>query len=1415
MPENHKVFVALALILTTLVILSSLSGCLALQNSGGNGYLQRSQTVYPYPFYNSVWVPPHNQSISNNTFISNITLGSEPEGITYDSSNGNIYVANYGGYVSVLNGSSLDLVANISIGYGSGPEFSAFDIANGNLYVVDARNYIHIINGSTESIIGEIYLGNIGPSYAVNSIVYDAVDGYIYVSGYASSGASTAGYLSVINTVTNTIISNLSLGSSLNQMLIDPANGFLYISNGGNLSVIYGGSGSSYDYTNINLGSGVEITSLVYDSSNNYIYVTALANSYTSSGSGFISVINSQTDSIVGNITLGPGYSLRGLVFDSFNGYLYYDESVAGPDYTYSYNISVLNGETNTLVTNISIASNAYGLAFDSSNGYLFISAGTISVLQTSSDYSPNLYPITFTESGLPNTSTWSIELNNKSESSSIDTITYYESMGIYNYTIPSLAGYSPFPSTGLVTVSGLEVNENVVFTPITVRTFRASFMEFGLSPESQWSVTVNNTTVSSTSSLIYFNEPNGTFPYTIAAPWYFTQNSSGEIVVNGNLQSLQIEFYAGTSLSASGSSWADYQANQYHNGYSGWNGPLSPYQIWNSTVPSSWVGLTSNSGLLAFASGTHVDQMSEATGGIVQSMFQICNLYTESVFSVETSYISYGIGSDLWSGLSDYSYGCSPNTSVGDFNPSAPGYPYSAGQAVELSLGGHVRQSSPTFGSILLTVGCPSSYSYGTCTDNNYTFAGVYGGTVLEAYSYPDQYAWSASVRSLSNIPTIGGQLVVVGNLFDPWVNAFNAQNGQPAWNYTLPTNESLDVPASYANGVFYLSTNDGLIIAVSASGNTLWRTQLLDSPGYVSTPAIADGLIYVSYVSGLAALNATTGTVVWTNPNMGGTSTAPVVSANGVVYDGGPFGLWAINSLTGTSIWSFTAPGGSFYNSSIVLDGNGLFTEDSTGEVFAFEQNHRVVINEQGLPLGTEWNATLEGSTESSTRDQIVFNETDGSYPFNLSVSGYFGTPGRGTIVVAGASVTAEIQFVKTLYKITFNETGLSAGSNWTVKVAGSALYSNSQSISFSEPNGTYVWSTEVPGYISYPETGNITVNGLDVFQTISFHRTYIVNFTESGLPSGAKWSVTLNGTTNSSSSSAISFSERNGTYEFTIEAPSGYSTTNGGQIIVNGTSVSETIKFSPNTYSVTFTETGLPPGSIWSVTLNGTTESSANSSIDFSVQRNGSYAYGVFSSSNYSANVTTGTIVIDGAAVTQVVYFYEISDLTGTLTPSNATMYINGQLINTVDGSFNITLHSGNSYTIEVQAPGYQPYYHNITGSGSAGLIELKVTLNKLHNNPIPSDSYILGLLFIIAVVAVVAAGVRRRKLKSSNSRELRDKTSGSKNVENKGNASELSVGPIRTEVSGKYYCTNCGNSMPNEDIYCGVCGTKRSG
>ena len=77
------------------------------------------------------------------------------------------------------------------------------------------------------------------------------------------------------------------------------------------------------------------------------------------------------------------------------------------------------------------------------------------------------------------------------------------------------------------------------------------------------------------------------------------------------------------------------------------------------------------------------------------------------------------------------------------------------------------------------------------------------------------------------------------------------------------------------------------------------------------------------------------------------------------------------------------------------------------------------------------------------------------------------------------------------------------------------------------------------------------------------------------------------------------------------------------------------------STRTYSVSFTQSGLPSGTSWNVTFNGETKGATADSIVFNVA-NGDYAFSVTPPAGYEASPSSGSITVSFENVSQQVSF-----------------------------------------------------------------------------------------------------------------------------------------------------------------------------
>ena len=326
-------------------------------------------------------------------------------------------------------------------------------------------------------------------------------------------------------------------------------------------------------------------------------------------------------------------------------------------------------------------------------------------------------------------------------------------------------------------------------------------------------------------------------------------------------------------------------------------------------------------------------------------------------------------------------------------------------------------------------------------------------------------------------------------------------------------------------------------------------------------------------------------------------------------------------------------------------------------------------VTFNEMGIGNETTWYITIANMpTMSSTASPNVTSMSvflpNGKYNYTAASQNLIYAPVNVTsnFTVASKPLNISVEYYLVTYNVTITETGLPSGTMWSLNLSNGTNYtSTSTSLTFKAPNGTYDYSlyTSASNYIAV--SGNFTVSGAPLTKTVTFDYSYVVTFTETGLPSGTSWSVTVNGTKLSTTTTSISVREINGTYSYTVSGLPGYSLTSSysGSFTVKGAAVSISLTFKQVVYTVTFTETGLPSGTTWSLTLaNGTVLTSSNTSISFT-EPNGTYSYTLnTTNSNYKANSTSGSFTVSGSAVSETVGFHSTAK---PAAPNNTLLYV----------------------------------------------------------------------------------------------------------------------------------------------------------
>ncbi len=253
-----------------------------------------------------------------------------------------------------------------------------------------------------------------------------------------------------------------------------------------------------------------------------------------------------------------------------------------------------------------------------------------------------------------------------------------------------------------------------------------------------------------------------------------------------------------------------------------------------------------------------------------------------------------------------------------------------------------------------------------------------------------------------------------------------------------------------------------------------------------------------------------------------------------------------------------------------------------------------YTVTFAETGLPSGTLWSVSVEGSTANSTTPAVNFSLPSGSFSYLIATaSGFAPSPASGTVTVTG-SQSVPVSFQRVAYPVTFSESGLPSGVGWSVTLGVSTLATAGTSVVFYEPNGSYPYTVNgVTGFNAAPPAGVAVVAGTSPSVPIVFTQSsQTVTYTESGLPAGTSWNVVLGGTSLSSTGATIAFVEPNGTLSYTVGTVSGFDRSPGsGSVTLTGTSLGVSVKFTPTASYVFVTESGLPLGTNWSASVGGT--------------------------------------------------------------------------------------------------------------------------------------------------------------------------------------------------------------------------------
>jgi hypothetical protein len=391
--------------------------------------------------------------------------------------------------------------------------------------------------------------------------------------------------------------------------------------------------------------------------------------------------------------------------------------------------------------------------------------------------------------------------------------------------------------------------------------------------------------------------------------------------------------------------------------------------------------------------------------------------------------------------------------------------------------------------------------------------------------------------------------------------------------------------------------------------------------------------------------------------------------------------------------------------------------------------------------IDFAPQWRVNASGSPAIGGTVQPSVVWWNDSRPLNLTaapVTGYAFTgwsgwgpgsrngTGRSIMVVPTGRVLEKARFIVG-DTVDLLESGLPAGTPWSVSIQGFSTNSSSRIITVYEAPGRHGFTVNpIPGYRSLPKNGAFSVTGSFLLVNVRFVAltppppSYPVTFLVSGIPSTMPVSVTVRGTTQTTLSDP-QFQLLNGSYGYSVGYVPGYHVVPQKTFVVNGGPLLVNLTFGPTMYPITWVAIGTRTGMNWSLELNGQPIPATSAWLSTSLA-NGSYPFSVQLPSNYSANPRTGVLVVNGSATTLTLYFslmqfptlFEVSGLGGS--PSWTVRL--GALTQGASANRSSFMTPNGTYTFDVKAPpGYYavPSHGNLTVSGTPAPIQIQFHLS----------------------------------------------------------------------------------------------------
>lgn len=221
------------------------------------------------------------------------------------------------------------------------------------------------------------------------------------------------------------------------------------------------------------------------------------------------------------------------------------------------------------------------------------------------------------------------------------------------------------------------------------------------------------------------------------------------------------------------------------------------------------------------------------------------------------------------------------------------------------------------------------------------------------------------------------------------------------------------------------------------------------------------------------------------------------------------------------------------------------------------AFVTGYTITFSENSLPPGASWYIQSWNYTRATFSTQISMLFPGGTFNYTVKSGdpNYYGS--TGIFSVGTSAKTVDVNFRQGIFNVTFVESGLPLGQEWSVSTGNLSERSANTSLIFTLAGGEYTFDVPAAGaYIGNYTTLAMNTNGMNRTMYIGFEYGYFITFNMSGLPHGYSWNMLVSTYNVSSTNSTITVELQNGTYPFYAYYFNGIQNVKfNGNVTVNG--------------------------------------------------------------------------------------------------------------------------------------------------------------------------------------------------------------------------------------------------------------------